>query len=99
MTYDQPLPSMRSLRKLASWDGPFPMKSYHMILGAQRYGFGSDMIGLLRQFPHDDVFRSRDDFINRCKELEIRIQSDRAPISSRRKFLGVRLPFRDDRAV
>ena len=76
MRYTRPLPSMRSLKKLATWDGPFPMKSYRMMVGANRYCFGSDMAAFLELFPHDEVFRSRDDFLVKCQELELMIRCE-----------------------
>lgn len=76
MIYDRPLPSMRSLRQLATWDGPFPIKSYRLVIGAERYGFGSDMLAFLKLFPHDEVFRDRDDFLEKCRVLETTIRSE-----------------------
>lgn len=75
--YDRPLPPIRKLRKLASWDGPFPMKSYRMVTSANRFGFDEDTIAFLKLFPHDEVFQSRDDFLERCRDLKIFIRSER----------------------
>ncbi len=77
MTYDKPLPAIRQLKKLAEWDGPFPMKGYRMVIGADRYGFDNNTITFLELFPHDEVFRSRSDFIKRCEALESLIRSER----------------------
>lgn len=76
MVYNRPLPSMRSLRQLASWNGPFPVKGYRLVIAADRYGFGSNMQAFLKLFPHDEVFHSRDDFLERCRDLEILIYSE-----------------------
>jgi hypothetical protein len=73
--YDKPLPSIRKLKKLAEWDGPFPMKSYRVIIGANRYGFDDDTLNFLDLFPHDTVFQSRGDFIERCEKLEATIRA------------------------
>lgn len=70
------LPPMRSLRKLAMWDGPFPMKSRRLVMAAERFGFGDDMITFLKLFPRDEVFRSRDEFLERCELLETIIFSE-----------------------
>ena len=85
MTYDRPLPPMRNLKKLATWDGPFPMKGYRMVIGANRYGFDDDTIHFLQLFPHDAVFRSRDDFLKRCQDLELFIvqEGSHGPSSAR----------------
>lgn len=77
MQYDQPLPSIRKLKKLAEWDGPFPMKSYRLIISADRYGFDDDIIWFLKLFPHDEVFQTRSDFLEHCKTLTASIQARR----------------------
>ncbi len=77
MTYNKPLPSMRSLKQLALCDGPFPMKGYRLASGAERCGFGRDMQAFLQLFPHDATFRSRDDFLKRCQDIETIIRSER----------------------
>ena len=77
MIYTRPLPSMRSLKQLASSDGPFPTKSYHMVVSAEQSGFGADMLAFLNLFPHDEAFLSREDFLQKCQELEIAIYSER----------------------
>lgn len=76
MMYNRTLPSMHNLKKLADWDGPFPMKGYRIVIGADRYGFDDDTIHFLKLFPHDAVFRDRDDFLRLCEELEILIRSE-----------------------
>lgn len=75
MNYEKPLPSIRKLKKLAEWDGPFPMKSYRLIVGANRYGFDDDTILFLQLFPHDDVFKSRSDFLDRCEQMAALIRA------------------------
>ena len=75
MQYNKPLPSIRKLKKLAEWDGPFPMKSYRVIVGADRYGFDDDTIGFLKLFPHNTVFKSRSDFLARCEKLQTMIRA------------------------
>lgn len=78
MQYDKPLPSIRKLKKLIEWDGPFPMKSYRVVIGANRYGFDEDTISFLELFPHDTVFQNRNDFLDRCVELESSIRDQQA---------------------
>ena len=85
MTYDRRLPSMRSLKKLASWDGPFPMKGSRIVLGARRYGFDDDVVEFLKLFSRDDVFHSRDDFLKQCQALQTIIREERgAPVEALR---------------
>ncbi|HET8671392.1 MAG TPA: hypothetical protein VFM05_12430 [Candidatus Saccharimonadales bacterium] len=81
MTFNKKLPSIRTLRSLASIDGPFPIKNRHVILAAQRFYFNDNVVEFLRLFPRDQVFHSRDEFIERCQQLELLIQEERrAPI-------------------
>jgi hypothetical protein len=82
MRYENQLPPIRKLKRLAEWDGPFPIKSYRLVLGARRFGFDDDTIRFLRLFPHDSVFNSRDDFIYSCEMLESSIQADRKPAAT-----------------
>ena len=77
MTYVEPLPSLSKLKKLVDWDGPFPATSYRVITNAQRYGFDESVIRFLQLFPGDEVFRSRNDFLQRCQNLETIIRSER----------------------
>ena len=79
---DTSLPSIRKLKKLAEWDGPFPMKSYRIVIGADRFGFDEDTIQFLKRFPHNTIFASRDDFLQRCQNLQetIRAKRTQAPL-------------------
>jgi hypothetical protein len=56
------LPSKRRLKLLATWGGPYPIENRHLILAAERFGFGEKVINFLRLFPPDTVFQSRSDF-------------------------------------
>ncbi len=78
MQYDKPLPSIRKLKKLVEWDGPFPMKSYRVVIGANRYGFDEGTIRFLELFPHDTIFQSRVDFLGRCEALAATIRDQQA---------------------
>lgn len=81
MVFRQRLPSIRTLRQLAEIDGPFPAKNRHAMLAAERFWFGENVIAFLKLFPPNEVFHSRDDFIDRCKELEYLILEERrAPV-------------------
>jgi len=79
---DMSLPSIRKLKKLAEWDGPFPMKSYRIVIGADRFGFDEDTMEFLKRFPHNTIFASRDDFLQRCQDLReaIRAKRTQAPL-------------------
>lgn len=69
MAYNSYFPSKRTLRRLADATGPFPIKCRHMILAAERLAFSSRVIGLLELFDPDEIFRNREDFMRRCKDI------------------------------
>lgn len=75
--FREKLPFIRTLRTLANMDGPFPMQSRRIVAAAERLWFGGNVIAFLRLFPPDEVFRSRDDFIERCRQLERCIREGR----------------------
>jgi hypothetical protein len=77
MNYNGPLPSIRRLKKLAEWGGPFPMKGRTMMISAERFGFDIATIQFLQLFPDNGVFRNRDDFLCQCASLETTIRAGR----------------------
>jgi hypothetical protein len=70
MTYNIYHPSMHTLRRLADVAGPFPIKSRHMILAAERFGFSARVGSFLELFELEEIFLSRDDFMRRCKDIK-----------------------------
>jgi hypothetical protein len=87
MPYDKPLPPIRKLQKLAEWSGPFPMKCYRILIGANLYNFDADTIEFLKLFPHDGIFLSREDFVQRCELLEEHIRAENARLSKQTYIL------------
>ncbi len=78
--YTKSLPSIRTLRSLAEIDGPFPIHCRHVVIAAERFWFSDKVINFLQLFPPNEVFRSRDDFVERCKQMEVLIrQEQKAP--------------------
>jgi hypothetical protein len=85
----QKLPSIRTLRHLAAIDGPFPIKNRHVILAAQRFLFNDGVVEFLKLFPPDEVFHSRDEFIECCKQLELFTMEEQcSPVEIRRSPQG-----------
>jgi|SRR5581483_7415738 len=76
MAFDGPLPSLRKLRQLADWGGPFPIQNRHLMLAAERFGFGDIIINFLKLFPKHTTFQSRDDFIYQCEVMELYIRTN-----------------------
>lgn len=83
MAFNKKLPAIRTLRSLAEIDGPFPVKNRHVILVAQRFWFDDNVIDFLKLFPPETVFHSRDEFMERCRQLELLMQEERrAPLET-----------------
>lgn len=82
MTYfkNSALPPMRSLKHLAEICGPFPIKNKQLLLCAERFGFNSRVVEFLQLFPANQVFHSRDSFLESCDELEALIYNEQQAI-------------------
>lgn len=76
MAYDTPLPSIRKLRQLANWGGPYPIQNRHMILEAERFGFDDRIINFLNLFTKRTTFQSREDFLYQCEVMELYIRTN-----------------------
>jgi len=74
MPYYNSLPSVRTLRKLAEWIGPFPMRRSRLIISAERYGFDDNVIQFLLLFRRDAVFHNRDNFLERALRLRATVR-------------------------
>lgn len=76
MAYDTPLPPIRKLKQLADWGGPFPIHNRHLILAAERFGFGEKVISFLELFPKNAIFDTRSEFIQQCEDVEHYIRTE-----------------------
>jgi hypothetical protein len=56
--------------------GPFPIKNRQLLLAAERFGFSGRVVEFLRLFPANEVFHSRDGFLESCDKLEALIRND-----------------------
>jgi len=83
-----PLPSVHSLRDLADMSGPYPLPARHMVLSAQRYCYGEAMLSFLEEFPPEEVFLDRDEFVARSQALRdhLGLQSAQQPAFMERFF-------------
>jgi hypothetical protein len=70
MAYGNTFSTMHALRQLADVAGPFPIKARHVILAAERYGFGYRVMVFLEQFEPEEIFSDRAEFIRRCKDVK-----------------------------
>ena len=76
MAYDTPLPSIRKLRQLANWGGPYPIENRHMVLAAERFGCSDKVVRFLQLFSKATVFQSREDFLYQCNVMELYIKAN-----------------------
>lgn len=70
------LPQLEEIRRLGSLVSIYPASQRDIMQCAQRNKFSQEVIGLLREFPTDEVFESPTDLTNRCDTLEIFIQDE-----------------------
>jgi len=82
MTYHKNLPPTHSLKHLTEICRPFPIKNRQLLLAAERFGFSSRVTGFLQLFPVNEVFHSRDDFLESCDELKVLIHDEQQELSS-----------------
>lgn len=76
MAYDTPLPSIRKLRQLADWGGPYPIQNRRLILAAERFELGDKVINFLQLFTKGTIFQSRDDFLYQCEVMELYVRTN-----------------------
>jgi hypothetical protein len=76
MAYDAPLPSIRKLRQLADWGGPYPIENRRMILVAERFGLGDKVINFLDLFTKNTIFQSREDFLYQCEVMGLYVKTN-----------------------
>lgn len=77
MIYYKPLPHIDNVRWLAKLAGPYPATRQEIMDAAQDWNFSDNTIEFLRLFPADEQFKSQDEFLTRCEELELLIREER----------------------
>lgn len=77
MRYTKQLPKHRDLERLSTFVVYYPAAQKEFLEAAQTWGMGDDVIELIKQFPSDEIFDDRYDFLNRCDELELIVQEER----------------------
>lgn len=77
MVYTKQLPKADNLSRLAESAGPFPITAGNLAQKAKSMKFNKSMQDFLRQFPDDEVFESRADFVLRSEELEMLFREER----------------------
>ncbi len=75
MTYTNQLPPARQFLSLAQHN-KFPVTRTKILRLVKSIGSPETVIDFLRLYPANDTFKSRVDFMTRCKELEMFINQD-----------------------
>lgn len=76
MKYSKPLPPVRYLTSLA-YDTRFPASCEDIVQVACSWGFPDTVIDFLNLFEADEIFKNREEFITRCKQVEMLIAQKR----------------------
>ncbi|HET9174548.1 MAG TPA: hypothetical protein VFN56_04710 [Candidatus Saccharimonadales bacterium] len=83
MSYTKPLPRLRRLELLATLAGTYPQTAQQLLLTAKRWRCGPSITDFLQLFPADELFATKDEFMNRARELELLIRESRTQPSER----------------
>lgn len=64
------LPHIDNILWLTKVSGPYPASCEDIQLTAEAWNFSNNTIEFLKLFPKNEIFNSREDFLNRYEELE-----------------------------
>lgn len=78
MTYDKTLPNIDELRSLAETVSTYPVSSGEMTGIARSRGFNEDVRNFICLFSVGCVFKDREDFLTRSKNLTLLIDEERS---------------------
>jgi hypothetical protein len=76
MIYNKPVPRINNVRWLARLSMPFPTTAGFIMQTAEDWRFDQSTLDFLARFPQDLIFKSREDFLTRCEELELLLQEE-----------------------
>lgn len=77
MPHAQDLPNISELEQLATLVSIFPANAQKFVDTAKQYGFSKEILGFLRLFRPNEIFKDGLEFIARCEEMEILIKQKR----------------------
>lgn len=63
-------PHIDNILWLTKVSGPYPVSCEDIQLTAEAWNFSNNTIEFLKLFPKDEIFNSREDFLNRYEKLE-----------------------------
>lgn len=74
--YTKQLPSLRDMERLSTLVRSYPATRAHIVRVARMWNFRPEVISFLRQFPADELFDSRIDFVTRTEEVALLIRQE-----------------------
>lgn len=77
MKYEKTLPDIDELQSLIDFVGVFPVSGGEISAIARDQGFNNDIHDFLCLFSKGSVFKDRDDFLSRSKNLTLLINEER----------------------
>lgn len=76
MIYSKSLPRLEDIDRLSSLVRVYPAARRDVLNVAMIEGFNTKVIELLKEFPADEIFESREDLNTRCAEVELFITEE-----------------------
>lgn len=74
--YSKRLPNNQDIVRLGTLIRSYPTSRAHIVRVARMWNFKPEVISLLRQFPADQQFDSRTDFVGRVQDLALLIRQE-----------------------
>lgn len=72
--YTKQLPNNQDIVRLGTLIRSYPTTRAHIVRVARMWNFKPEVISFLRQFPADQRFDSRTDFVSRIQELSLLVR-------------------------
>lgn len=76
MAYSHRLPSTKDIIWLSKLVTSYPVTRRQVVRTARMWNFKNEVISFLRQFPAEEVFESRADFVNRSEDAAVLIRQE-----------------------
>ncbi len=74
--YTKQLPNLRDMERLSTLVRSYPANRAQIVRVARMWNFRPEVISFLRQFPADELFDSRIDFVTRTEEVALLIRQE-----------------------
>jgi len=78
MVYGRAYPRIDNIRWLRALARPYPVTASEVLEIAKRWHFSTGTIDFISLFPSDLIFMDEADFVRKCQEVELFIESDQS---------------------